>query len=411
MVRIPFTQRPALRKPIEKGNLSCQPHSDDEPHLGNVSSDIESVGMKAAMKYFAFTIALFIAMVDFAVADIFKVDSPDCILRLEGAIEAGDFEKLKRLSELHFPKYTSDELETGKQQLCLNSPGGLINESKLIASYVYEFGIGTVVAENDYCYSACAIVFMMGMARASESEDIYINRKMHYKATIGFHRPYLLINYSISANARDIELAFDLAYNSVMELLIVANQPSPVLQRPMIPSDLLQKMLEHVGDDFFMIDTVDKAGRWKIDVYGYNEKKLLNQEQAYFACQNSMNWNSGQFFEIMIEEIYSGWPEIKNRSDKIERLISGAKLIDESSEGTLYTVNAINMLYSSANCLIYKEKDILERSIIKACGYDDYNFTVVGYGKCDRNNYKEEGFEISYLSTYDPSTKIQDLGE
>ena len=363
------------------------------------------------MKQFAFTIALLIAMVDFAVGDIFKVDSPDCILRLEGAIETGDFEKLKSLSELHFPKYTADELETGKQQLCLNSPGGLINESKLIAAYVYEFGIGTVVAENDYCYSACAIVFMMGMARASESEDVYINRKMHYTAKIGFHRPYLIIRDPISANARDIEISFDLAYKSVMELLIVANQPSPVLQRPMIPSDLLQEMLEHVGDDFFMIDTVDKAGRWKIDVYGFNEQRVLNREQAYFACQNSMNWNSGQFFEIMISEIYAGWPEIKSRSDKLERLISGTKLLEKTSERTLYSVNAINMFYSSANCLISQEKDIWERAVIKACGYDDYNFTVVGYGKCDRNNYKEEDFEISYLSTYDPSIRIENLGD
>ncbi|RWB11084.1 MAG: hypothetical protein EOQ41_33490, partial [Mesorhizobium sp.] len=42
-----------------------------------------------------------------------------------------------------------------------------------------------------------------------------------------------------------------------------------------------------------MIDTVDKVGRWDIEVIGAAEPSLLSDEQAYYACENALQWQNG----------------------------------------------------------------------------------------------------------------------
>ncbi|MGO7690430.1 hypothetical protein ACC696_38560, partial [Rhizobium ruizarguesonis] len=57
----------------------------------------------------------------------------------------------------------------------------------------------------------------------------------------------------------------------------------------MMKPDLIQAMLSHFGNDLYYIDTVDKAGRFEIELFGGCESTGLTEAQAYYACENGFH--------------------------------------------------------------------------------------------------------------------------
>ncbi|MCC0034392.1 MAG: hypothetical protein H6887_03865 [Hoeflea sp.] len=332
-------------------------------------------------------------------AEIGPSNSKECVLSLTGEIFEGDLEKLKA-ADIQY--YRDDYDETTKTKtLCLNSPGGSIAESAIISQYIYDKGIGTVVDNGAECYSACAIIFMMGRMIGPEIEGL--NRRMYYNSIIGFHRPFLNLNIDISANSRDLEAAFDAAYSSAVDLINLANNTSPWSTKPMIESDLVQKMLEHRGNNFYYIDTVDKAGRWQIEVFGFNQPSLLDKRQAYHSCENSLQWE-GQLTEKAREK-FGDNPRISDVDANLDSYVSLVKGYKD-----VYYVSGINDGMVSSYCYISKKySDYLQTYYVRGCGEDQSLALSIGYGACDKDNFSEKFYPLETISVFDSRTLLKDL--
>jgi hypothetical protein len=87
----------------------------------------------------------------------------------------------------------------------------------------------------------------------------------------------------------------------------------------MMKPDLIQEMLRNVGTEMYLIDTIDKVGRWEIELFGFDDPPLLDIEQAHYACENALQWQSG----LTTEDIT--YPDsIKSASVSGQRILTGS---------------------------------------------------------------------------------------
>lgn len=222
-------------------------------------------------------------------AEISAPNSQYCKVKLDGAISPGDTDKLK--------KYATDNKIIDPEQyeigyaLCLNSPGGSLNEALKLAKYFQEEVVTTVIDQNDACLSACSIAFMFGTEAAGDY--IGSKRAMHYTARLGFHRPSLSIPDRQDYTDEQIDRALKVVLDSVVNLLVEANKVFFGHSQPIMTSDLIEKMFDHEGDDFYEITTVDQVGRWNIDVLGWRPPERMELHHAHNACMNILSWPVG----------------------------------------------------------------------------------------------------------------------
>src|SRR5262245_40573418 len=88
------------------------------------------------------------AMAEHAIAaELVKINSPLCEMKIQGTIVPGDFKKFEA------------ELDT-KTSVCLNSPGGSYLDGLQLFEHFSANRIGTAVDNSDTCLSARAIAFM-----------------------------------------------------------------------------------------------------------------------------------------------------------------------------------------------------------------------------------------------------------
>ncbi|MGX9349698.1 hypothetical protein ACS3QZ_00695 [Shimia sp. W99] len=223
-----------------------------------------------------------------AAAATFSPDTTNgCMARMEGTIERGDFERFQSFAQQHL-KPSNHEEGTGDVVLCLNSPGGSLGEAVKIADYLEQNYVGTAVGDGDKCLSACAVVFMMGTRALIE--DFTINRSLHVNGTLGFHRPQFSLPSGGSYSAEVVNRSFQLALEATLQFVQLANRMQNYVAVPMVEADLMEAMFAHEGEDFFYIDTVGKAGRWKIDVTGFPVPTEVSPREALIACDNLSEW-------------------------------------------------------------------------------------------------------------------------
>jgi hypothetical protein len=315
-----------------------------------------------------------------------------CVVSIAGEIQPGDFEKFLPIARSNFPGDNGES--TAADIVCLDSLGGSFPEAVKFAHYFYKEGVGTVIAEGQKCYSACAIMFMMGKAEGAEVS--FINRKLHVHGQLGFDRPVLNTEFDEPVTATTLPLVHDRALKTALDLVAIANSLSPWSNAPMMKSDLIQVILEHAGHDALMIDTVDKAARWDIELIGVATQKYLSEEQAYYACQNSLQWRTG-----LTKEDITYKPKIvpEYESDLMVEPIGSGK-------GTAFNVVGLNNGYVGAGCVISFDGDFL-----KGCGFDENYDVILGKGACDRSNYTELSTPLNQLSVFNPRTKIANLDQ
>lgn len=226
-------------------------------------------------------------------------DAPHCVARLSEQIVAGDLRSL----QAKLPDLRAQSKQTGQRlALCLDSPGGSLLEATRIAAFIETNRIGTVVDDGAVCLSACSVIFMLGaqdQPGTSLTVDIGENRvllefsrRLHVNGSLGFHRP----DFSLADGtytAQDVKQSFDLAILASLEFLKIANRWKISEGAPAMKADLIEALLSHEGQDFFYIDTVDKAGRWDIEVFGYDAPDRLSAREAMNACDNLSNWTTG----------------------------------------------------------------------------------------------------------------------
>ena len=205
-----------------------------------------------------------------------------CSLSLSGVIEAGDSDRLREILEAHFPMAH----DAVNPSVCLDSPGGSLDEGVKIAELFSSHVVATIVGEGAECLSACAVAFMGGSFAAFEYYDNY--RVMHPTARVGFHAPALNIsggNYDAGA----VESAFEVAINAIARIAGDLDAFHTEGRTNRFPRSLLAQMLRHKGEDYVWIDTVEKAGAWDIRLMT-QAKPAFDADTLVRACSSIERW-------------------------------------------------------------------------------------------------------------------------
>ena len=154
-----------------------------------------------------------------------------------------------------------------------------------------------MIDDGANCLSACAVMFVLGTEPSLDNSggctSLEFDRRMHVNATMGFHRRDLSLPEDGPLCSADAERRFDIAFLSILEFVRVGNNWKQIEEMPAIAPDLLRNMLQHEGEDFFCIDTVDKAGRWDISGFRYDPPETISAREAVNSYDNLSNWVFG----------------------------------------------------------------------------------------------------------------------
>ena len=332
-------------------------------------------------------------------ADIRLVDSPVCQILLSGQITAGDTERLRALVRQLQERGTWQRMEsTLEWRMCLDSTGGSLPEAARMAEFVFQTGIGTVLAPNAVCLSACSWVFMLGFEQGYE-ELFGPNRHMHYTARLGFHAPRLNLGDLQFLTRAQAEEAVAAVNDAVARILQLSN--SRILgTRPAIDADLLEEAWsEQRADRFFFVDTVDKAGRWGIHVFGLTWPAEIDMIAAARACTS-----------------LTRWPAARNASlvDALGNEDIGA--LDLALPGphtTILTVPGLDAGYFVNGCRVARKVRTgpLGEALVNACGVNESRDVVIGFGGNCLDQPEDQTLLGTYsaISIFPPQTRLADL--
>ena len=320
-------------------------------------------------------------------ADIAVSRDDECKVVLKGVIAKGDFEKFLQVSATAFPPFDGES--SAPNTLCLDSPGGSLSEGVKFAGHFYDKGVGTVIRKGASCYSACAIMFMLGTARGPEVN--FVSRAMHSSARLGFHRPSLAASGGGALSRTDLSEAVDTTFAAAMELLAMANRQAPLTANSMMKPDLLEMLLTHVGADFFLVDTIDKAGRWDIRILDHKPEFTPSPQKAYHACQNTIQWRTGLGSKLYDADYYLS---VAREPDRIE-------LIRQEGREAAYRVEGYNSGLVDEYCIISFTADG-----VSACGYSEYYDMTVGKGACDASDFAAKAAWLHPLALLNPFSKL-----
>lgn len=319
-------------------------------------------------------------------ADIEIVISPYCQIRLTGQISAGDTQNLRIASEIlrYEGVWGGDpRSQIFNLRLCLDSPGGSLIEAASLAEYTFEIGIGTVLEPGSECLSACAWVFMMGYARGEEGY-VYTSRHMHYTSRLGFHAPRLELGQREVLSRDEAEQAQAVLNSAVSIILELSNSWRPG-SGPAIDADLLQEAFStgNGSANFFIIDTVDQAGRWRIPVFGFQWPEEIDVESAIWACTNLTRWPVARTGSDRLVVAETGMSEVLPRVEPVE-----ARLLRVPGLGSIARLN---------ECIVSLQ---ISEGRIRACGYNETTRMELRSGDSRSCNTREDS-EENYLQDYD----------
>ncbi len=225
----------------------------------------------------------------------------NCAVKLSGVIEAGDADKLASVVKgmaSDNPEGPVVRMEGGfykrssltvnfvqKSRICLDSPGGNLAEGIRLADMIYEV-LGTAIEPGAQCLSACSVAFMAGSIQTESDAGVVADRLMDATAKLGFHAPDLTVPQGNYNNAT-VQQAFYVAVNSVGEILKRSGELK-------FPYTLVGEMLRTRPDQFFYIDTVNKAARWHISVANTVGPSSITPDAVSNACNNWYRFHADQ---------------------------------------------------------------------------------------------------------------------
>lgn len=210
-----------------------------------------------------------------------------------GSFDLGSAEMvLSRLEELTTdPACPGNGPYLSRFVLKLHSAGGSFLEAIRLGHEVRRRGIGTYVDDGAICLSACALVFMSGTQHLGDGDTAPL-RTLHYRGKLGFHAPY--VDLKSFAGVPDEALrsflvqSYQTAISAASELTILAIEGR-------WRASLVRQMLETSANDFLIIDTVNEAGRWGIQVAGIPEAQIDDENLLRVACINFHLWDADAF--------------------------------------------------------------------------------------------------------------------
>ena len=350
-------------------------------------------------------------------ADIRVTDNPLCRISLSGPIVAGDSERLRRAVESlirageweGLDTNMSDSWSTEDWRLCLDSPGGSLEEAARMAEYMVEAGIGTVLAPGVSCLSSCAMVFMLGHANHYASPGS-INRRMHYSARLGFHAPWLPLD-GIEALSRAQAQGAIAALNQAVGVILRLSNTQIAGQPPAIPPDLLERAYAHgEPDSFFEIDSIAWAGRAAIPVFGFEWPSRIDAAAAIHACTNLWRWQ----FLMEADTADSDWEEFA-----FEGILRQAGQPPAAAGSDHIYVRSIDTGKYTRDCVINRDL----RNGLMACGKDEFLSRALYRSDCNLPHYVDRDSEGSRriaeafldpapaLAIFAPQMRLRELPE
>jgi hypothetical protein len=212
---------------------------------------------------------------------------PPCPHRFDGLVDNGDLAQFQALP-------TDPQVV-----ICLDSPGGSFMEGIRIGAYMREAGLGTRLEQGALCESACSILFMSGSYIAEEirfgtgdEESWQLGpkpwRTMHPSAQFGLHAPRLVVPTG-QYDQESVTRAYDVALLTLSEFSRQLMQTGPsdaILFNP----DLFSEMIATPHDTMFYIDTVDKAGRYAVEVGPVPPPTDPDAQTLITACATFYGW-------------------------------------------------------------------------------------------------------------------------
>lgn len=229
-----------------------------------------------------------------------------CEYILSGIIINGDAEAIEEVLKSNWTLGA-----TGREwKICLSSPGGSFVEGVKIAHIFATYTIGTVVAQNDRCESACAIAFLGGSYSVHYESGREVSRTIHPTAKLGFHVPELLVDDSAQYTNEEVNKAYEIALNAVVELSEMRTKGYDITE------SLFKIILTTPYKSMHYVDTVGRALRYKIDV---SDIKYISpyavQGTASYICSNAILKNDPNIAEVETQEV--GNNNFKMIGDKI----------------------------------------------------------------------------------------------
>ena len=227
-----------------------------------------------------------------------------------------------------------------------------------------------------------------------------LDRRLHVNGRLGFHQPALELPPGGTYQSEDVEKAFKLAMAATLQFVQLANHESDIANSTFVKSDLLEQMFAHEGQQFFYVDTVEKALRWEIDVFGFDTVEGLSEREAYLVCDNMMAANN-VFYDgangYMVGENLS-------REDLNDRkLMSGAM-------GYYFNANDTTTMVTNSRCTVgFRRWESGEPLILAACGGSESGLrTFPGDAAC-LHNEPEKMRPIPQAALYPMETPLRDL--
>lgn len=238
------------------------------------------------------TLAVWFFPIDkIAAATIVKSVRPNCAIEFSGPIEAGDHQRFHNLAMklgLLEPSNSGEPSNSTDEALCLNSPGGSYLEGRLISQELRDYGIPTRVEAGSECYSSCAFIFMSGRLLGAESDGT--SRHLHIKGKLGFHAPYIVPDETKTYTGSDVSKQVTLVSQIIADFINFGSDTSEYSGRPFFPISLVAKLLAAGPEELALVQTVEDAARWQIDLYGMKESVQLSENQMRQACANFLSW-------------------------------------------------------------------------------------------------------------------------
>ena len=250
-----------------------------------------TVSLTRILFWLSHAIVLLIALTASAQAATVRLGSDDpCSFILEGPIVAGDLDRLTALgADFHRGgNHWNRNGYTWEPTICLDSPGGSLNEGIKIARFVYEGRIQTRIGDGSSCHSICAMIFMMG-SKGSGPTTVEENRILHIGGDLAFHSPSIIIEGAQTFSAKEIKRAYDLGVESIFSFVKLANSRRPFESSTMIHPGLLQTLLDTPASDLLHITTIEQALSWDIGLEGVPEHLPQMDIQRLMTCENGLS--------------------------------------------------------------------------------------------------------------------------
>lgn len=227
--------------------------------------------------------------------DLTRVKKADatCNILLRGEILPGEGNRLsEEINALANPKevlFGTPESERTVSVLCLDSPGGSLGTALEI---VENIRVATRIRNGDRCFSACAIIFMSGHFAFDEWAPV-LWRVIEPGGSLGFHAPSLGKNVNLKSEGQVREI-FQSTVATIGQISgrMMAGKNSYL--DGYFPATLFEIMLTTPPNDMFIVDTVDEAARWKIDVAtNWRKSEVINLDLFDIAriCESSLLWD------------------------------------------------------------------------------------------------------------------------